>query len=90
MFLQSSRYARVAQSLTQTRDRREVSIVRLRRLPAVGGAAYAVQGNDRLDVMAQRRYADATQFWHIGDANTELYVPLLLTRVLRIVTVPEH
>jgi hypothetical protein len=88
MFLDNSRYARVTQSLVRTGAGREVALVRLRRLPATNGEAYTVQGNDRLDVLAQRRYADPTKFWHIGDANTELYVPVLLARVLRIIRVP--
>jgi len=88
MFLENSRYARVTQSVVRTRDGREVTALKLRRLPAVSGEAHRVQGNDRLDVMAQRRYADATRFWHVADANTELYAPSLLRRVLRVIKVP--
>ena len=31
-----------------------------------------VQSGDRLDLIAQARTGDATQFWHIADANTAL------------------
>ena len=72
MFLDNSRYARVQPVDVTLKDGRTVTAVRLRRLPGVPGADRVVQGNDRLDIMAQRRYGDATQFWHIADANTEL------------------
>jgi hypothetical protein len=44
----------------------------LRALPPVTGEAYSVIERDRLDLLAQARYADGTRFWHIADANTAL------------------
>jgi hypothetical protein len=72
MFSDSSRYAKLTIVETEAPGGRTVQAVVLRRLPFVGGVPVTVKGNDRLDVMAQRRYSDATQFWHIADANTEL------------------
>ena len=31
-----------------------------------------MQSGDRLDLIAQARVGDATQFWHVADANTAL------------------
>jgi len=90
MFLENSRYAQVVQSTVRTRSGREVTALRLRRLPRTPGAAYVVQGNDRLDIMAQRRYDDPARFWHIADANSELHAPELLRPVLRNIQVPEQ
>lgn len=72
MFIESSRYFQLGTVEAQSSDGRTVTAIALRRLPYVAGAPLVVKGNDRLDVMAQRRYKDATRFWHIADANTEL------------------
>jgi hypothetical protein len=88
MFLENSRYASVAQTTIKTRSGREVNVVKLRRLPATTGSAYVVQGNDRLDIIAQRHYADSTRFWHVADANSELRAPTLTEKAGRTVIVP--
>ena len=88
MFLDNSRYARVSQASAKTRDGREVAVVRLRRLPSVGGAPYTVIGADRLDILAQRRYGDGTRYWHVADANTELEAGALTRRAGRMIRVP--
>ena len=72
MFLDSSRYARVAQDATETRNGRTGTAIRLRPLAPATGEPYAVLERDRLDLLAQARYADGTRFWHIADANTAL------------------
>lgn len=72
MFLENSRYFTVKTIETETREGRKVTAIMLRRLPYVAGTPTLIKGNDRLDVMAQRRYGDPTMFWHIADANTEL------------------
>ena len=71
MFIESSRYFQL-KIVDAKAGGREVKAVMLRRLPFVPGTPTVIKGNDRLDVMAQRRYGDATRFWHIADANTEL------------------
>lgn len=72
MFTANSRYAKQSQAEAETADGKKVTVVTLRRLPAVDGNLTEVQGNDRLDVMAYKKYKDGTKFWHIADANTEL------------------
>ena len=72
MFTGNSRYVNLPVAETSHQNGEKVSVVKLRRLPYVGGNLTEVQGHDRLDVMAQRKYKDSTKFWHIADANTEL------------------
>jgi hypothetical protein len=72
MFLENSRYFSVKTIEAKAGGGRKVKAVMLRRLPFVMGTPTVVQGNARLDVLAQRHYGDPTKFWHIADANTEL------------------
>jgi len=72
MFLENSRYYGQATVETITADGRTVRALKLRSLPAEEGSSRTVQEHDRLDTLAQDRYGDATKFWHIADANTEL------------------
>lgn len=72
MFLDSSRYAKVKQAQVKTRDGRSVDALTLRRLPATPGDDTLLNGTDRLDTIALRKYLDGTKFWHVADANTEL------------------
>lgn len=87
MFLSSSRYAGVAQDVVTVRGV-AVTVVRLRRLPAVDGDSTVVVGNDRLDVIADRRYGDPTWSWHVADANTELEARRLVETPNRVIEVP--
>lgn len=72
MFLDNSRYFDLKTVETKDEKGRTVTAVTLRRLPFADGTSTLVKGNDRLDVIAQRQYSDATRFWHIADANTEV------------------
>ena len=54
------------------RDGTQVSAVQLRSIPATPGDATPITENDRLDVIAERNYGDATRYWHIADANSAL------------------
>ncbi len=72
MFLGTSRYANTPQVQIQQTDGSLVSAVQLRTIPATVGDDTPITGNDRLDIMAERNYGDATRYWHIADANTEL------------------
>jgi hypothetical protein len=72
MFLPNSRYAKVATVTTRLATGEEVVALKLRKLTPVTGDPLTVRSGDRLDVIAQQSYADATQFWHIADANTAL------------------
>ena len=72
MFLPNSRYSNVATVQTTTSTGESVSALKLRKLTAVTGAMHTVEGAERLDLHAQAISGDATQFWHVGDANTAL------------------
>ncbi len=88
MFLDNSRYARVKQVDVTLKDGRTVRAVKLRGLPATAGGPTAIKENNRLDVMAQRGYADPTKFWHIADANSELEAGELVATRNRVIKVP--
>ena len=72
MFLPNSRYYKVATVDTVTSTGEAVTALKLRRLTPVAGDQQMVQSGDRLDLFAQAANGDATQFWHIADANTAL------------------
>jgi hypothetical protein len=72
MFLANSRYAKVATVETVTSTGEQVVALKLRKLAPVEGDPQMVQAGDRLDLFAQARVGDATQFWHVADANTAL------------------
>jgi hypothetical protein len=90
MLLESSRYYKLKTVDAVTKDGRTVKALTLRRLPAVNGNPTVIKGNDRLDIMAQRQYNNATMFWHIADANTELQANDLVKETGRIIKVPEQ
>jgi len=71
-FLKSSRYYGLPTSTETTRDGRTVTAVTLRVPPEIDGEPVTVQEDERLDLIAQRSYKDATRFWRIADANREL------------------
>lgn len=72
MFLPSSRYHKVATDATTLSTGETVTALKLRRLTPVAGEPRTVHSGDRLDLFAQARTGDATQFWHIADANSAL------------------
>lgn len=82
MFLDTSRYARLATDTVVTADGHQVTAIRLRRLPPTTGNPRLVKDGDRLDVIAERAFGDGTRFWHIADANTALQANDLVARVL--------
>lgn len=88
MFSDSSRYARTPVGTVTTPGGREVNAIRLRRLPDPPADPYTVAQDERLDIIAQRRFDDGTRFWHIADANSALEARTLVARVLGIVRVP--
>jgi hypothetical protein len=94
VFIDNSRYFELQTVETETESGRKVTAIMLRRLPYAAGTPTVVKGNDRLDVMAQRKYGDGTKFWHIADANTELDARKLVEervqdRETRVIDVPE-
>jgi hypothetical protein len=72
MFLANSRYNKVATVETVTSTGESVTALKLRRLTPATGEPQMVQGSDRLDLLAHDRTGDATQFWHVADANSAL------------------
>jgi hypothetical protein len=91
MFLDSSRYSGLETVDARTRSGRSVKAVRLRRLPTLDVVeTVIVKEHDRLDIIAQRRYANPTFFWHIADANTALDAAELTREVGALIDVPEQ
>ena len=72
MFLPNSRYAQVATVSTRLSTGEEVVALKLRKLNPVSGAERSVRDGDRLDLIAHELVADATQYWHVADANAVL------------------
>jgi len=57
-------------------------------LPETPGDDYAVTSSDRVDIIADARYSDATRYWHVADANSELEAEELTQQVGRVIEVP--
>ena len=72
MFLANSRYAKVATVETVTSTGEKVVALKLRHLTPAAGEPQRVQSGDRLDLYAHAINGDATQFWHVADANSAL------------------
>ena len=90
MFLKLSRYYELNTVAAVDRAGREVKTVKLRRLPATNGQNNTVANSDQLDVMSETNYKDATRFWHIAYANSELEANELVRVAGRIIRVPER
>ena len=88
MFIEKSRYSKVPTVETTNSRGEATQALTLRRLPAPAGEPLIVQSGDRLDLIAQARYGDATRFWHIADANTALDSRTLVQTVGGTVDVP--
>jgi hypothetical protein len=83
MFFPGSRYLSL---VTYTVTRRDGSSVQATRLPTPGLQAvlgyYRRDATDRLDQIASRFLADATEFWHLCDANGAVVPDALAARAL--------
>jgi hypothetical protein len=88
MFLKNSRYFGLPTVAAKDRNGRDVTAVKLRRLPETPGDDYAVTSSDRVDIIADARYSDATRYWHVADANSELEAEELTQQVGRVIEVP--
>ena len=90
MFLDNSRYAKVATVETPgTTEGSTTVALKLRKLTPATGDPYTVQSGDRLDIVADARYGDATRFWHVADANTALDSRTLVATVGDTIIVPK-
>ncbi len=87
-FLPTSRYANVEQISVDAGDQGTVLAVKLRRLPSPAATPYTVLEHDRVDLITQRLYQSGTQFWHVGDVNTELEPDHLTDEPGRIIQTP--
>jgi hypothetical protein len=88
MFLPNSRYAKIATVETTASTGESVVALKLRRLTPAQGDPQTVQSGDRLDLIAQSSVGDATQFWHVADANTALDGRTLVATVGDTLNVP--
>ena len=89
MFSKNSRYAGIEQADVTIEGGRQVRAVKIRRLPPTEGEPVSVTPPDRLDILAGQRYGDATRFWHIADANTELEARALIEGAPKEIMAPE-
>jgi hypothetical protein len=89
MFLANSRYAKVATVETTGPTGETTVALTLRRLTPASGDPHVVQSGERLDLIADARYGDATQFWHVADANTALDSRTLVETVADTIAVPK-
>ena len=90
MFLKSSRYYELETVAALDLSGREVKAVKLRLLPGTVGEKAGVTDSDQLDVMSEIRFNDATRFWHIADANSELEANELVRTAGRVIQVPRR
>lgn len=89
MFRSNSRYAKLATVTAADPGGRQVSAVKLRVTPRTPGQPTLIRSGDQLDVMSERRYRDATHYWHIADANNEFEAEALVAESGRTILVPE-
>ena len=89
MFLKNSRYYGLPTVTATDRAGAEVAAVKLRVLPVMPGDPVTVRAHDQLDAMSEQRYADATRYWHIADANSELEAASVLQPAGRPIAVPK-
>jgi len=89
MFLKNSRYAGLPTVDAIDRAGATVAAVKLRPLPVTQGDPVTVQAHDQLDAMSEQRYGDATRYWRIADANTELEAASLLHPTGRPIAAPK-
>jgi hypothetical protein len=90
VFLKTSRYAN--QKTVEAADGRggTVRAITLRVLPLEKGQDTIVTSNSRLDIIAQLKYKDPRRFWHIADANTQLFANDLVREPGQVIQVPER
>lgn len=91
MFLKNSRYAALPTvPVPNPHGTGEVAMVKLRPLARTTGEPTEVRATDQLDAMAEARHGDATRYWHVADANSELEAAELTRRPGRVIAVPKN
>ena len=90
MFPPNSRYANLPRVTATDAEGREVTAVKLRTLGTPGGQDVTIAASDQLDVISDQCFGDATRFWHVADANTDLDARDLTAETGRTIKVPER
>lgn len=89
-FLPNSRYYKVPTIDAVDARGRAVKAIKLRSLGEPRSEPHRTEDGERLDIIASDRYSDATRFWHIADANTEIWANDLVAETGRSIQVPEE
>jgi nucleoid-associated protein YgaU len=92
MFAKGSRYENVpiASVPAPHGGAAEVAVVKLRPLESPGADPVTVRSHDQLDAMSEAQYGDATRYWHIADANSELEAAELTRQPGRTILVSQN
>lgn len=90
MFNKNSRYFGLDTVIGKDRQGRKVTAIKLRRLPETNGDPSVVTDETQLDVTSERKYRDATRFWKIADANSDLEANELVQTTGRTIKIPKR
>jgi len=90
MFNKNSRYKDLPTVTVDMANGETVAAVKLRLAGQPPGKPAMVTQGDQLDVISQRRFKDATRYWHIADANSELEANSLTREAGRMIQSPER
>ncbi len=90
MLFPTSRYYDIPRATWVTPEKREITYVRRRFVPAtqVDGVEYTVTQGDRLDNIAARTLGDPELFWRICDANDAMQPDELTEVAGRVLRIP--
>jgi hypothetical protein len=90
MFGNNSRYKDLPLVTVTDDEGDSVAAVKLRLSGQPLSRPAMVTQGDQLDVISQRRFKDATRYWHIADANTELEANSLTSEAGRMIQTPDQ
>jgi hypothetical protein len=90
MFNKNSRYKDLPTVTVATDGGGTVAAVKLRLSGQPASKPAMITQGDQLDVISQRRFKDATRYWHIADANSELEANSLTREPGRMIQSPER
>ena len=72
IYNESSRYYEQETVSSNLKSGRTVTALKLRIITKTKGEPFSVKDPTRLDIIAEQLYKNASKFWYIADANTEL------------------
>lgn len=90
MFGKNSRYRHTPVVQVTDTEGQQIAAIKLRLLGQPLSRPALVTEGDQLDVISQRRFGDATRYWHIADANTALEANSLTQEAGRMIYTPER